>query len=262
MTAAATIQVVIPMAGLGTRFAEAGYPAAKPLLPIHGEPMFKVVMANLLTEQVATVTVIAQAAWRIRPMIEDLNENLAQEVRLIEIDYITSGPADTVELSRPYLNSDWPVVTANSDQYVDAMLDDFYDEVLEDGVAGCIIAMEDSDPKWSYAAVSADGTVAEVREKKVISPFATVGIYGFESAALMFDAFDEMRHLHDTVNGEFYVAPAYNRIIERGRQVTLTNLGPVSSVMHGMGIPEDYERFLLDPVSLRAAAQARLLAAT
>lgn len=259
MTAVGTIQLVIPMAGLGSRFSEAGYATPKPLLPIHGEPMFKVVMANLLTEQVGSVTIVAQQEWELGAAIAAIARQIPQTVDLIEIDYITAGPAETVELARPSLDPSLPVVTGNSDQYVDVVLQDFYNQLLEDSIAGNILTMEDDDPKWSYASVGADGAVTEVKEKEVISPLATVGVYGFASAELMFEAFDEMRSNDDTVNGELYVAPAYNRLIRHGLRVVPWNLGPVSRVMFGLGIPVDYENFLQSETSQRAVAKARAL---
>ncbi len=253
------LQVVIPMAGLGTRFVDAGYTVPKPLLPVHGQPMFALVLANLLTDRVGSVTIVAQRAWDIGEEVRRIDRAQPCPVRIIEIDHVTGGPADTVELTRGVLDPDLPVVTGNSDQYVDADLSAFYEDLLRPGVAGTILTMLDDHPKWSYAATDEAGDVTLVREKEVISPHATVGIYGFRSAALMFEAFDAMRAARDTVNGEYYVAPAYNRLIERGRRVTSSSLGPVSDVMHGLGTPTDYEAFLLSPAAIRAADAARRL---
>ena len=253
------VQVVIPMAGSGSRFTEAGYSTPKPLLPVHGAPMFALVVANLLTERVGSLTIIAQAAWEVGPSIDRLRAAISPEVRLIEIDYLTGGPADTIELARPYLDPALPVVTGNSDQYVDADLHPFYALLDDPDLAGAILTMEDDDPKWSYAATDARGDVVDVQEKVVISPYATVGIYGFSSAGLMFSALDEMRAIGDSVKGEYYVAPAYNRLIARGLRIAPSNLGPVSSVMHGMGIPADYEAFLLTEASRAAADRAHAL---
>ena len=247
------------MAGLGRRFTEAGYSQPKPLLPIHGLPMFSVVLANLLTDQVGSVTLVAQEAWQLSDSVRRMRAALAQDVQLIEIDYVTGGPADTIELARPLLDPDLPVVTGNSDQYVDADLGAFYGLLDDPAIAGAILTMEDDHPKWSYAATDPSGDVTLVREKEVISPYATVGIYGFQSARLMFEGFDAMRAASDTVNGEYYVAPSYNRLIERGLRVTTANLGPISKVMHGLGVPSDYEGFTRSHAAVEAAAKTSAL---
>jgi NDP-sugar pyrophosphorylase family protein len=176
-------------------------------------------------------------------------------VKIVEVEGLTEGPASTVWLAKPYLNPDLPVVVANSDQYIDADLSEFYARVSGRGSASVILCMEDSDKKWSYVRQSSEGLVEEVREKQVISNLATVGIYGFSSAALMLEAFQAMFSAQDTTLGEYYVAPSYNYIIKQGHPVSVVNLGPVGAVMHGLGIPVDFESFLGKPVSRHAVAR-------
>jgi dTDP-glucose pyrophosphorylase len=251
------IQLVIPMAGLGTRFSKAGYTVPKPLLPIHGVPMYKVVMANLMHDSIFSLTIICPKEWGLGDEMRELSGPLGVPVNVVEIDYVTQGPAQTVSLSEPFLDPNLPVVTANSDQYIDADLDDFYNSISSPGISGAILCMEDSDPKWSYVKLSSEGFVSEVREKEVISNLATVGIYGFKSARLMLDSFKQMVYSHDVAFGEFYVAPSYRYVIQLGHAVSAINLGPVGEVMHGLGIPVDYEEFLLKAVSKKAASMAK-----
>ena len=250
------------MAGLGTRFLDAGYATPKPLLPVHGVPMYRVVLGNLLHPDVINVTFIAQRSWQLQDDMNRLNEALPQEIRLIEIDYTTAGPADTVELARSLLDPDLPVVTGNSDQYVNADLDDFYQGMQGPGLSGLILTMEDDDPKWSFAAVDGNAYVTEVREKRVISRYATVGIYGFKSAEIMFRGFDLMRAAQDMTNSEFYIAPSYNWLIRDGHTVGISHLGPYQTIMHGLGTPADYVDFLGDPASRRAAEAGKWLSLT
>lgn len=245
---------MIPMAGLGSRFTEAGYTIPKPLLPIHGVPMYKVVIANLMHESVLSVTVICPEQWGLSEEMRTLSEQLGVKVNVIEIDYVTEGSAMTVALAEPYLDPDLPVVTANSDQFIDANLGEFYDSLLEEGVDGVILCMEDSDPKWSYVKLSSEGFVAEVREKEVISDLATVGVYAFRQSKLMMSALNQMFESKGSVFGEYYVAPSYNFLIQAEARVSIINLGPVGKVMHGLGIPIDYEDFLLKKVSKKAAS--------
>jgi len=259
MSGRGRIQLIIPMAGLGTRFTDAGYTTSKPLLPVHGQAMYRTVLANLLTEDVASVTLVAQKAFDLGQDVEALRSHTSAEVRLIEIDYITSGPAETVELALNHLKLEDPIVTANSDQYVNCSLIAMYQQLYFEDVVGNILVMEDSDPKWSYVKLKENGDVGQVREKQVISNLATVGIYGFESGNALKKAFNLMREAQDTVNGEFYVAPAYNQLIARGSRIVAHNVGPVSTVMHGLGTPEDYEAFLRHPDSFKIARRASTL---
>jgi NDP-sugar pyrophosphorylase family protein len=249
------IQLVIPMAGLGSRFSQAGYKVPKPLIPIHGIPMYQFVLNNLMHESVASLTIVCPRKWGLSREIVVNHSTHEVPVNIVEVDELTEGPASTVWLTKPYLNPDLPVVVANSDQYIDADLSGFYDRVSGPGSTNVILCMEDSDKKWSYVRQSSEGLVEEVREKQVISNLATVGIYGFSSANVMLEAFQEMFSAKDSTLGEYYVAPAYNYIIKQGHPVSVVNLGPVGTVMHGLGIPMDFESFLEKPVSRQAVAR-------
>ena len=252
-------QLVIPMAGEGKRFLSSGYETPKPLLPIHGVPMYQVVIANLLDSSIDRVVLIARQEWSLDDHVKDLARKSGLVLHLVSVESTTRGSAESVELASPYLDRDLPVVVANSDQYIDARLDEFWSSTLAAGNGGTILTMHDSDPKWSYAEVDNGGKVRRVVEKEVISRHATVGIYGFGTGHLMLDAIHEMKARGDMTNGEYYLAPAFNHAIRSGASVGIVDLGPIGGIMHGLGIPEDYERFMRAEVSLRAAAAGRAL---
>ena len=234
--------MVIPMAGEGRRFSDAGYTSPKPLLEIDGRPMFELVIRNLMVPAVERVVLLSRDEWDLSASVTSLSSALGIQISNISVSETTDGPAGTVELAEPVLDLEAPVVVANSDQYVSGDLSGFY-EAIEAGSPGVILAMQDDDPKWSYVRVNGQGNAVEIREKVVISPLATVGIYAFSSVRLMLDAFRDMRERRDMTNGEYYVAPSYRYLIEQGAEARVIDLGPIGDVMHGMGIPKDFERF-------------------
>ena len=123
-----------------------------------------------------------------------------------------------------------------------------WDTALTDGI---IWAMEDDSPKWSYVRTDVNGMAIEVREKVVISNLATCGVYAYSEAALFFEAYDEMVESNDRTNNEFYVAPTYNYLISKQKQILVRDLGKAGLVMHGLGTPEDYEKFLISGIPER-----------
>jgi dTDP-glucose pyrophosphorylase len=250
------IQIILPMAGLGTRFTDAGYHTPKPLIPIHGVPMFKIVLANIFSNKVSKVVVITRREWDLTREINQLAKSTNIDFDLVEIDYTTDGPASTVMLAQDFLDPEKPVVVANSDQYVNTSIDTFYEKLVTSDSVGCIMTMNDADPKWSFVKLDDQGHVSKVREKEVISNEATVGIYGFKKSQYMIDAINEMRESNDRVNGEFYVAPAYNYLIRSGLPIDIFNIGDVRDVMFGLGIPEDYEFFVKSNESKKASESA------
>ena len=112
------------------------------------------------------------------------------------------------------------------------------------------------DPKWSYVRFDARGEIDAVVEKQVVSNEATVGIYNFRRGGDFVAAAEEMIRRDERVNGEFYVAPAYNHLLEAGKKVLFENVGSEGAGVHGLGTPEDLERFLASPAAARAAQQA------
>lgn len=250
------MHLVIPMAGLGARFSSRGYTIPKPLLPVGKIRLFELVLANLMSESIHKVTFIAPRHFKIRADLKALEGIISREISLVEIDYVTEGPASTVELALPKLNMDAPLVIANSDQYLDCSLSDFYGSVLDDRYTGAVVTMTDSDPKWSYADVSRDGMITRIVEKKVISSYATAGVYGFRKAEYFFAGLDKMKSKGDKVNGEYYVGPVYNYLDLSSGPIKNSFVGNLNDIMFGLGTPEDYEFFLGSSLSSRAEREA------
>lgn len=251
-------QLVIPMAGLGSRFSAAGYKVSKPLLPIGEFRMFEIVISNLWHSSISRAVLISQRGAVPKDNLERISTQLGVPICNFEIDFLTEGPADSVSLARHLLSDQDPLVIANSDQYVDADLSSFFERLNSNSGQHLILTMEADDPRWSFVELDRNGMVSRVREKEVISKFATVGIYGFATALDFHLGMERMRELDDRTNGEFYVAPVYNHLTP-GAETTISHLGPLGAVMHGLGVPGDYEAFLAKGPINRGLEVARKL---
>lgn len=244
------LNIVIPMAGRGSRFADAGYDVPKPMIPIHGKPMIEWVVENLRPARSHRFIFLCLAEHLRRyDMARRLSE-IAPGSEIVPVDGITEGAACTVLLARELIDTDAPLMTANSDQWVDLAVDDYLRRSDDPSLAGLIMTMWADHPKWSYVRLD-DGVVAEVVEKEVVSNEATVGIYNFARGSDYVRAADAMISADLRVNGEFYVAPIYNQLIADGLSIGFENIGSVEDGMFGLGTPEDLEAFLASPVSRR-----------
>lgn len=249
------LSVVIPMAGLGSRFADAGYQTPKPLLPIHGLPMIEVVVRNLTPAfEPARFVFISRREHLERYQFAPTLRRAAPGCEIVSLDAVTEGAACTVLLAEGLVDPDDVLVIANSDQWVDRRLDAHLGVLRHARLDGLIMTMAASDPKWSFVELDEAGRVTRVVEKEVVSNEATVGVYTFARAADFFRAARAMIAADRRVNGEFYVAPAYNELITEGARIGVDNVGADRAGMYGLGIPDDYEDFLGLPVSLRAVA--------
>jgi dTDP-glucose pyrophosphorylase len=240
------------MAGAGSRFANAGYKQPKPLIPIAGVPMIRLVINNLRPSTPHRFIFICQAHHVQTYDLATLLQQWAPGSVLLPINSLTEGSACTVLFARKLINTDEPLMIANSDQWVDVDIDDYLQGMALSHSDGYIMTMRANDPKWSYVGLDADGRVCKVVEKQVISSEATVGIYNFLRGVDFVVAADEMISCNLRVNGEFYVAPVYNTLIARGYNVRVHNIGEVQKGMYGLGTPADLELFLSLPVLARA----------
>lgn len=248
------LQIIVPMAGAGSRFAVAGYKDPKPLIPVHGVPMIKVVIENLTPACDHKFIFICQAAHVAEYGLREKLSAWAPDCEIVELNGITEGAACTVHAAKDLIDNAHPVMIANSDQYVDMDINDYLNAMDAANADGLIMTMKADDPKWSFVGFNELGAINRVVEKEVISDEATVGIYNFRSGRQLIAAIEQMFEKDLRVNGEFYVAPAYNEIIEQDARVIHYTVGSEGQGMYGLGIPADLNHFLSLPISRLATA--------
>lgn len=240
------LNIVVPMAGRGSRFADAGYVNPKPLIEIYGHPMIEYVTKNITPKCEHRFIYICQEEHLEKFHLDEELRRMSPGCVIVTIDHITEGAACTVLLAEKYIDSQDELMIANSDQYVDMDINEYLLAMgKEDGL---IMTMPADDPKWSFIKFDGQGYVQMVREKEVISHEATVGIYNYQHGA------DYVRYAHQMieknirVNNEFYVAPVYNEMIEDGKKIVFRNVG---ENMYGLGTPADLNYFMNQEFSRR-----------
>lgn len=239
------INIVVPMAGRGSRFVKAGYKMPKPLIDVHGKYMIEVVTKNIMPECEHRFIYLCLQEHLEQFELESYLQQISSGCLIIPVKEVTEGAACTVLLAEEYIDNEDNLMIANSDQYVDIDINEYLNSGKN--YDGFIMTMKADDPKWSYINYDEQNLVKEVREKEVISNEATVGIYNFTRGCDYVKFAHEMIDAGERVNGEFYVAPVYNRYIKSGGKVSFFNVGREDKGMYGLGIPEDLERFLSNP---------------
>jgi len=232
------MNIIIPMAGHGSRFSQAGYTFPKPLIEIHGKPMIQVVIENLKVD--AHFVFIVQKEHREKYNLDSMLSLLAPGCDIVDVDKVTEGAACTVLLGKDFINNDDPLVIANSDQFVEWNSLDFFYKMNEQNLDGGIVSFKSTHPKWSYAKLDKDDYVLEVAEKKTISDIATVGIYYWKKGKDFVKYAEQMIAENIRVNNEFYVCPVYNEAIKDGLKIKTFDVPK----MWGLGTPEDLDYYL------------------
>lgn len=238
------INIVVPMAGAGKKFQEAGYAFPKPLIEISGQTMIEIVVNNLRPETNHKFIFICQKEHYDKYDLHNIFKNATNnKFEVVLINGITQGAACTVLCATQHIDNDDEIIIANSDQFIQFDINDFIKSSRENNKDGLIMTFKASHPKWSYARVNSDGKVLEVAEKKVISNKATVGIYYFKKGSNFVKSAQSMIKKNIHHNNEFYVCPVYNETILQGGDVYISDIKPEE--MHGLGTPEDLDQFLL-----------------
>jgi HAD superfamily hydrolase (TIGR01509 family) len=232
------MNVLIPMAGAGSRFANAGYTFPKPLIEVNGKPMIQVVVENLNID--AHFIFLVQKEHYEKYNLKQLLNLIAPGCDIIQVDGLTEGAACTTLLAKELINNDNPLLMANSDQFVEWNSNECLYAFTADAIDGGIVSFKATHPKWSFAKIGDDGFVTEVAEKNPISDNATVGIYFWKKGSDYVKYAEQMISNNIRTNGEFYVCPVFNEAIQDDKKIRVKQI----EKMWGIGTPEDLNYFL------------------
>lgn len=232
------MNVLIPMAGAGSRFFSAGYTFPKPLIEVRGKPMIQVVVENINID--ANYIFIVQEEHYEKYNLKQLLNLIKPNCKIVKVNGLTEGAACTTLLAKNYIDNDEPLIIANSDQFVEWNSNECLYSFTADGIDGGIVTFKASHPKWSFAKIDELGYVTEVAEKNPISDMATVGIYFWKKGSDYVKYAEEMINKNIRVNNEFYVCPVFNEAILDQKKFKIQNI----EKMWGLGTPEDLNYFL------------------
>jgi dTDP-glucose pyrophosphorylase len=229
--------ILIPMAGSGTRFVNAGYKEPKPLIPFLNKTMIEHVVDSLNID--GQYIFVVQEEHVKRYKIDSVLKKLVPNCKILPINQPTSGAAVTTLLAKELIDNKDNLIIANSDQIINWDSNKMLDQLKEND--GSILIFKDSDTKWSFAKIQND-YVTEVAEKKPISDNATVGVYGWKHGSDYVKYAKQMVDKNIRTNNEFYVCPVYNEAIKDNKKIKTLLVDKMS----GVGTPEDLEKFLND----------------
>lgn len=234
--------LIITMAGLGSRFRQAGYNVPKYEIEVKGRTLFSWSMESLsaFTGIGCPFVFVARREDQAGPFIEREAKQLGmRSADVVELEKLTDGQATSALLAAPVVRDKTkPVGVFNIDTFVDPR----YLQPEEVRGSGWIPCFDGAGDKWSFVRVNGNGQVKEVREKQRISRHATVGFYWFDS----FERYESAYHTYysnpaNIERSERYIAPLYNQLIADGHAVYMSEI-PETGV-HPLGTPEDVEVF-------------------
>lgn len=232
------MNVLVLMAGKGSRFAEKGYSLPKWAIDIEGQPMIKRVIDCLGVD--ANYVFVVLKEHREKYSVDSMLGMMCPGCQVVEVDHVTEGAACSALLAKNLINNENGLLIVNSDQIVEYSSVEFFYKMQEQDLDGGVLTFTAISPKWSFIKNDSDGFICEVAEKNPISDRATVGIYYWKQGRDFVWAAEKMIAENKRTKGEFYVFPATQEAINEGFKFKEF---PVNS-MFGVGVPEDLEAYL------------------
>jgi NDP-sugar pyrophosphorylase family protein len=234
------IQIVVPMGGEGRQFAERGYTFPKPLVEIAGQPLIEIVVRNLTPSTPHQFVFVCKREHVENFALGDVLRLVAPGCQIVTMGQPTAGALCSVLLGMEHLQHEGELLVANADQWIDASIDNFLDAARASNWDGAMVTFPNTHPRWSYARTE-NGLVVAVAEKQPISRNATAGLYYFRHAIDFVRGAERRLLKNATFSGEYYVAPVYNELVLTGKKIGIFPIE--ASQMHGLGTPEEVERF-------------------
>ena len=232
------MNILIPMAGAGSRFKEAGYTFDKPMIEVNGKPMIQLVVENLNVD--GHFIFIVQKEHYEKYNLKAFLNLIAPNCDIIQTEGLTEGAACTTLLAKELINNDKHLLIANSDQYVEWESNEFFYAMTDKDIDGGILTFTTTHPKFSFVKLDVNGFVCEVAEKNPISNTGTIGIYYWNKGSDYVKYAEQMIEKNIRTNNEFYVCPVYNEAIQDSKKIKTFHI----KKNWCLGTPEDLQYFL------------------
>jgi NDP-sugar pyrophosphorylase family protein len=208
------------MAGLGSRFQQAGFTTPKPLIEVLGRPMYAWAAESLpLDKSRRLIFILLAARPEYRALSDDIRQRYARHRPIVlTVPELTAGQAVTVLRAKELIDRDEPLLIHNADTAFEVN-HRWVEDALVRGADGALLVFASQEKRWSYSREDARGWVVEVREKEVISPWASTGTYWFRKGSEFVRLANSRLRAGRKEATEYYVAPLYNDLLAGGARV-------------------------------------------
>jgi NDP-sugar pyrophosphorylase family protein len=236
------INIVIPMAGIGHRFKIKGYNDIKPMIEIGNSRMIELAIKSIGVDG-NFIFIVNKSNGQSEELIQILN-SIVDNPKIIEIDYLTEGPASSVLLAKDLINNNTPLLVANCDQIMEWDSNDFKNNIESTDKDGIVVTYNVLTEKNSYVKLGDDGNATLFAEKEIISEYSLNGIHFWKRGSDFIESVETMIKKNIRVNNEFYIAPTYNEMIIKNKKIGVYHIDKTNH--WSVGTPDDLEKYLKD----------------
>ncbi len=227
--------VLVPMAGLGSRFQKAGYNIPKQLIFCYDRQLIDISLDCLDYSNCNLIFVVRDDQVFNHKIDKILKQKFGDDIKVVVLDKLTDGSVASCLAASEFIENSSPLLIHTLDVEFSPKIS--VSELDLSSTDGIIYTFKSNSPNYSYVQMDSSGRITKTAEKKVISDRACVGIYVFRSGLTFCSYARKMIQKDIRTNGEFYITPLYNLLIEDGLVVKES---PVEK-MHVFGTPEEFD---------------------
>ena len=226
--------ILIPMAGLGSRFVKEGFKVPKQIINVKDKHLIDISLDCLDYKDCNLIFVVRDEHVYNHHMDELLKKKFGDDITIVVLDKLTDGSVCSCLYAEDYINNDAPLIIHTLDIEFRPVFDPHVMNELD--ADGLILTFKSNSINYSYAQIDDDGYVIKTAEKKAISSNACVGIYGYKKGSDFCKYAKEMIDKNLRTKNEFYISPLYNLLIEDGKKIVTDSV----EKMHIFGTPDEY----------------------
>lgn len=229
--------IVIPMVGLSSRFFKAGFTKPKFQLELAGESVFSRAVKSFEEYfKSDSFTFVTRQDYDTPAFVESELKRLGvADYRVVALPGDTRGQAETVSLGLGDTPDNEPLYIFN----IDTFRYGYRKPAFVEDCDGYLEVFEGEGDHWSFVDAGPNGDVTRTTEKERISNLCSDGLYYFKRRGDFEATLAEAINTQETVKGEFYIAPLYNRLIGRGARIKYDLIGPAD--IDFCGTPDEFE---------------------
>lgn len=226
--------LLVPMAGLGTRFIKKGFSIPKQLINIKDKHLIDISLDCLVLDDVQLTFVVRDEHVYNFRIDEILRKKFGESINIVILEHETQDVVETCLHAKKFINNKEALIIhllnmEFSPQFNPHELDNY-------DADGCILTFKSNSRNHSYVKHVGE-LVVETSEKKLISDDACAGIYGFKHGSYFCEMAEQMLEHHNRIENKFCMTTLYNSFIESGKKVKIVELDKI----HFFRSPEEFE---------------------
>ena len=240
------LHIIMPMAGEGSRFLKEGWTTPKPLIELHGLPLFKRAIGSVSIDGIPMkYSFIVRQEHIDKYKIDEQIKAILPQANIFSVLKTTRGAVETCLMAESVIADEDGVIVMDCDlkfrskRFLE-ILKDILSLPLEEAEGGALVSFESNEPRYSYAALDEDGFVTRTAEKEVISNHALCGAYFFSTGKRFKQIAHKLLNEPEFKKPEYYVSLLYNYLLADGEKVQLATM----EEYYSYGTPEELKHYL------------------